>query len=226
MNKYKQLSKALVRQAIISLGIVLFFVAAYFGTDSLVDSSAAKKTDVENKFKRDQGTISSLTTQVDKSTVAEKNFLLLQAKRDTLDFSADSDKLKDWLRKAKTQYRFSSNFKLSITPPKPATNPEFTGLNYDYVEHPGMKLEFSAISDAHVFAFLDAFMRQASGFIRIDSLSIKRTGDIDSATITQVRTGVAPTMVDVKVEFNWIGLQEKAAEPAPAALHPPVKQAR
>ena len=217
MNKQKQLSQYVVKQSIICFVIVLIFGGVYYFTGTMADDSAEKKTAAEGKVSSEQGQITSLTNQLDKSGVAEKKFLLLQATRDNEDFTSNVDTLKEWLRNAKTQYRLSNTFKLSITAAKPASNAEFNGLGYDVLEHPAMKLEFTSISDTHVFSFIDAFLRNTPGFIRIDSLSMKRVGDIDSNTVAQVKSGATPFVMETKMEFNWIGVNEKPATPAAAA---------
>ena len=208
MSKHKQLAKILIRQGIICLVLIGVFVGIYFVTDDLADDSAKKKGDAETALKQDQGKITTMNTQIEKSSLAESRFEDLQKDRDALDFSINSDTFKEWLRNAKAQYRLSNNFKLSLTPEKKFESKEIPDA-YEVYEHPGMKLEFSAMSDTHVFAFLQSLVRSAPGFIRIETFSIKRNGDLDPATIDQIKTGHTPYMVDAKIEFNWVGLREK-----------------
>ena len=218
MSKQQDLTKSLIRQGVICVGVIAVFTGLYFGTDYLVDSFSAKQKEAEQTLSHDQSEINSLKSQMDKSGVAESRFLTIQEARTGLDFSADTDALKTWLRQAKTQYRLSNSFKLSLTAEKVAENKEFAGTNYTVLEHPAMKLEFSAMSDVHVFSLLDDLMRGAPGFIRIDGVSLKRVSDIDAGVINQMRAGATPYAIDAVITFNWIGLKEKEKpkEPAPS----------
>jgi len=209
MSKQKQLKKALVKHAATYGGVVVGFAVLYFGTSAFLSSTLTEKTEADRALSTDQAQVTTLTSQLDKSGIAEKRFIETQSQRVSFDFSANTEALKDWLKNAISQYRLSNNFKLSLTPDKPTSIKELSGTDYEAIEHPGMKLEFSAISDTHAFSFIDDFVKNAPGFIVVETLSLKRTGDIDKNTITMLRGGATPFLVETKMTFNWIGLAEK-----------------
>ena len=132
---------------------------------------------------------------------------------ENVDYTANNEGIKNWLRNAKNAYRFSNDFKLSITPEKPSDKTELNGLAYDVTMRPEMKIEFQAISDMHVFSFLKDFIKQAPGVVRIDSISLKRKGDMNNAVISQLTAGQAVFMVDASIKFSWIGITPKEAKP-------------
>ena len=229
-DKHPQLVKAIIRQTIICGIVIAASIGVYFLTDDMVTSSLDTKNAAETDLGQQQSKVTSLDAQVKKAAVAEKRFAALQGDRVSLDYTANTEVLKDWLRHAKEQYRLSNSFKLAITPDKPVDLKELNGTNYAAIEHPAMKLDFSAMSDTHVFSFLDDLLRNSPGIIRIDAVQLRRNGDMDAATAKQMQNGATPYLIDAQIEFNWIGLKAKedktpttpspATPSAAAAGHP------
>ena len=217
MNKRKRLVNAIVKRTSICAGLIILMLGAYFFSDSLVSDAQENQSREEGSLNSDQGTISALSTQLNKAGLAEKDFMSTQSDRTIFDYSSNSDLLKTWLRRTKAQYRLSDSLKLSLVVDKPVDAKELDATDYQVVEHPNMKLEFGAISDTHVYAFLNDLTHNTPGFIRIDHLVLKRVGDIDRNTINQLRAGAAPTLVEATVEFNWISVREKPKKDAPSA---------
>ncbi len=215
MKKQRQLIHALIRKTVVSGVIVGVFAGVYFFTDSLLKQSVTEKTEAEQALSKNQSQANSLSDQLQKSNVAEKRFLETQSARLNFDFSSNNAGLKEWLRSAIARYRFASNFKLSLTAEKQADAKDLSTKTHQTVEHRDMRMEFSAISDAHVFSFLNDITRSAPGFIVLENVTLKRTGDIDKNSITSIRAGAAPQMVEAKIVFNWVGLNEIAAPLTP-----------
>ena len=209
MNKYKRLLNGIIKRAAICAGIVAATIGVYLFTGTILSASETKKVDEENARVADQSTITELSNQLAKAGLAEKQFLVTQHDRSSFDFTNNTDTLKEWLRRARTQYRFSNTLKLSLAVDKPVDDKNLSGTNYQVIEHPSMKLEFGTMSDTHVYSFLDDLVHSTPGFVRIDHLKLKRVGDIDRNTIAQMRLGAAPTLVEAVIEFYWIGLKEK-----------------
>lgn len=214
MNKQQRLTKGIVNLAVISGGTIGGCLVVYFLTNSLLETSINNKMSADRTLGQDQSQVSTFSTQLDKSGIAEKRFLETQGNRTNLDYSSNTEALKTWLKAAIIQYRLSNSFKLSLTSEKSVENKELAGSNYETLEHPNMKVEFHAISDTHVFSFIEDLTHNAPGFFAIDGLTIKRLGDIDKNTIALMRSGAAPYLVDAQIRFNWIGLNEKQKKDA------------
>ncbi len=215
MNKQAVLKKALIKQGVVTAVILVIVGSVYFFTSSMLDASVPEKNNAESAFQKDQSDISTLKTQLDKSGIAESRFLEIRAERENLDFSSNKEALKEFLRDAQNRYRLSSSFKLNLTPEKLIENNNGGQSNYETYEHPGMRIEFSALSDAHVFSFLDDLKRNAPGIIKIETINLSRLGDIDKTTIDQIATGATPHTINAIIGFNWIGIKEKEKKPEP-----------
>lgn len=209
MNKQKRLLKKLIRQGIISAAIIAGFGGLYAFTYSMLESSISEKSAADKALSQDQSKVTQLSNQLEKSNIAEKRFMETQSDRSNFDYSANTNTLKDWLKDAIIKYRLSPNFKLSLTADQKVDNKDLTSTNYEAIEHPDMRFEFNAISDAHVFSFIDELQHAVPGFVIIDNLTLKRLGDVDKNTITLVRSGATPYMIEARISFNWVGLDEK-----------------
>lgn len=221
MNKQKTLIRLLIRHASIGLGILVALTGFYFFSEYLREDARKSNIDAESAFNSDQALIANLRTQVEKSGLAEKRFLEIQEGRISTQYDTNTDVLKNWLRDAKASYRFSNTFKLNMTAGKKVENKELVGINYDIVEHPEMRLKLTAMTDVHLFDFIRNLVRKTPGFIRIETLEIKRTGDIDKTALDQFRSGATPYLVEADLGFNWIGIEEKPEKPiSPAAEKP------
>jgi hypothetical protein len=212
MNKHAQLRKDIIKTSVICGLVIAGFAGAYFGTSAMGESADAQKSDAEKVLTQDRARISDLTSQLDKSGIAEKRYLETQENRTTLDYESNSDTLKEWLKKAITQYRLSNSFKLSLTPDQVVDNKALNGTNYEAIEHVGMKIEYSSITDTHSFSFLQELMNNAPGFVVIENLSMKRIADVDKNVINLLQSGASPYLVETKITFNWIGLHEKVTK--------------
>ncbi len=209
MNKYKRLQQDLIKRGISALAVVFGFALLYFAASEFEAGGEKAKADAESTLARDKAQVANLKNQLTQSSTAEKQFVDISLEHENPDFEANNEAIKNWLRMAKTQYRFSNDFKLSITPEKPTDKTELSGLAYDVTIRPEMKLEFQAMSDMHVFSFIKDFVKQAPGVVRIDGLSLKRKGDMNNATLSQMNAGQLIFLVDANVKFSWIGISPK-----------------
>ncbi len=216
MNKLKQLRRRLIRGVGIALGVMCLFVGLLLVTGSFADSSAQKKQQASSQLSLDQSQLNNLRTQFTKSGEAEKRFAEIILYHPNPDYQANSDTLKTMLRKSKEQFRFADNFKLTLAQEKISEKPEFSGLNYDIAVREPMRITLEAISDAHVFSFIDHLRTQAPGLVRITRLEVKRKDDIDSQILGKMNAGDAPALVEATLDFTWVGVQARKAEPAEA----------
>ena len=53
------------------------------------------------------------------------------------------------------------------------------------------------------------FLKQAPGIVRIDSVTLKRKGDMDNAVLSQLNAGQTIYLVDASIKFSWIGIASK-----------------
>ena len=209
MNKAKQMQKKLVKLGAIVGGAVVICIVVMVVTSSLADSAAQRKITAEGARNGDTSQIATMRNQIEQSGDAEKRFVDIALKHSSNDYSANTDTLKTWLRDMKEKYRFSDNFKLTLANEKKSDKPQFSALNYEVEVREPMRLEFSAISDTHVFSFINQLQHDMPGLVRITKLELDRKIDITTASLREFAAGSAPENVDADIEFSWIGIAPK-----------------
>lgn len=219
MNKLKLMQKQVGMASGIALAALVVTGGIMAFTGSLAGSAATRKAEADSNRNQAQSQLQSMQAQIEKSGDAERSFLDIQRAHSDPDYAASSEAIKDWLRAAKAQYRFSDTFKLTLALEKKSERGEFSGMNFDIMVREPMKLELDAISDTHVFSFIDGMLREAPGFVRISKMDMQRKSDMSMNAYRYMLTGAGVDFVKAQLEFSWIGVQAKEI-PAPAGGTP------
>lgn len=223
MNKYKQLTTKIAKTGI-TVAIIIGGVAAlYAGISMYAGSVGEERKKYENQYTQERGLLADLRSQMNKSGEAEKRYIAIQAERSNADLAATMDGpggLNDFLRDAKTRYHFD---KLTIKPVKEVASdkPEFANLPFNVMLRPHLVIQFQAVSDVHVFSFVDDLRRVAPGFVRIHKVELKRTADINDSAVQQLQNGASPILVSALIEFTWIRITPKESKDAKAGAAVP-----
>jgi len=218
MKKAKRLQKKVVIQAVITAVVIGVGAGMVVGSGMLQEKALARKTAAEGSRNQLQGQLTTMQNQIAQSGDAEKQFLIINSRHASADYSANSDTLKEWLRAAKDQYRLGDGFKLTLALEQQSDKEDLSTLAYDVKLRNPVKLELDAMSDMHVFSFLDQMMQQAPGMVSITKFEMTRTQDMEAGAISQMQAGGTPLLVHAVIEFLWVGLEPKASsDAAPAA---------
>ncbi len=218
MSKQQDLRKKTVKTTVMASIVVAVAGILYAATSFIAGGIATDKTTAEGKLNADNGLLSSLREQMDKSGAAEKRYVIIQEGRTSPSPETDIKALKEFLANAKLQYKFDD---LKIKPVIMAVSdkPELVNFNYNVQVWNRFRITLKAVSDVHIFSFLEYFRSAIPGFVRIDSLELKRVSDLTDQSLTAIRSaGTMPLNVEAKIEFTWIGLssKEKNAIPNPS----------
>lgn len=209
-TKFKELRKNTIRLALMAFAVVAAVGGAYAGAMMYGDSVEQKRNEAEGKFNSDNSLQTNLQNQIDKTGASEKSFVTIQAWHSSPSYYAEMTDMVAWLKNAGNHYHFSA---AKLSPPSDeavSDKPELTSIdNYKVLVRSGMKLDFDALSDTHVFSFLDDFVSNSPGFVRIDKVTLIRKSDIDDKILSQIRSGVMPLLVNASVEFTWIVVTKK-----------------
>lgn len=219
MIKAAAMKKAIIRQGVITAVIVIAAVGLMVGSGMLKSKAEQAKTTAESMRSSNTGKLSAMQTQIKESGQAEQEFLSISSTHKSDDYSANSDVLKNWLRDAKDHYRFGDGFKLTLPLEAPSDKTELSALNYDVTVRAPVKLELDAMSDLHVYSFLQALLAETPGLINVQRVEMSQNTPLTDDAIRQMRNGLAPMLVRSTIEFNWVGMEpkEEAAADAPPA---------
>ena len=225
MSKYRTLAKRTGRLGVLALMVVGGAAAIFAGTSMLADGVATRRAEAERKLADDQSTLSTLKNQISKSGEAEKRYVAIELLRGNTDYTSSGETLIAWLRDARDRYRLNKMTTAGITAntDKASDKPELAGFtDFDIRVRSGIKLDFEAISDMHVFSFFDELAQSAPGLISIESLQIKRKEDSDltDTAINQIRSsGGYPVLLEVQSVITLVMVRPKppAADKSGAA---------
>jgi hypothetical protein len=84
-------------------------------------------------------------------------------------------------------------------------------------------LKFSGITDELALQFLDDFIRQFPGYLRINSFSLERKNEIGQDALRAISIGESPAIVTAQLSFSWRDLRERDNESTPASKTNPVR---
>ena len=210
MSKQAFLQKTLIREGGISLAIVVAALA-------VMELVAGFEVSANNSLRQTRSQLSSVTSQlgtmrnqINASGTAQERYVSIRLQRDQEDYGADTELLRERLIKLKDKYRLTDDISLKLSPEESPNVSAFAALNHNVRIRKSMQLKFGAMSDVHVFSFLDSFQRSMPGIIRFTKLDLKRKGDIDVTVLSQMTSGQNPPLVQAEVEFLWVTLSPKA----------------
>ncbi len=211
MNKYRQLTKRITKLAAIIVATLLVCGGLLAAASMHAQSSMEQKTSMESKFSQDNSLLGNLRTQLEKSGESQKRYAEIQLNRNSDDFTATIEDLREFLERSALQHGLN---KANIKSSKEAASdkPELANFNYTVMLRQRYSISFKAVSDVHVYSFIDDLRRSAPGLVRIDKVEIKRDADLSEVFFSQIQTGTTPLLVDATIEFTWIRMVPKATE--------------
>jgi len=216
MSRLQSLKKQVTREsALIGGGVVAAFVLM-MGTGYLSEGAIQRKNMAQSQFTQSESQLGMMRGQINKSDDAEKRYIDIRLDRNNDNFLNDTDELKELLKQMKEQYRLSDNMRLTISADKVSERPEFQALNYKVIVRDDMEITTGAISDVHLFSFLQDMNRRMPGVIRIKSFSMTRKSNMSFENLAQLSSGSRIEMTDGTIKFTWLTLEDKNP-PKPAA---------
>lgn len=207
MQKLRVLKKKLLTEVGIASAIVAALVGATIfiqgeittdeqeqrGLRSSIQSLATQITDLENKH----GIVNSSITE----------FRRIKDRLNRGDFRIDRDQataIFDTLRK---KYRIG-NLSMTVTP-KEVMSGNDVQRPTTQITASQASLEFDAMSDIHVYSFVQEATQTLPGFLHITRFRINRQRKITPDVYVSVSKGEMPRMVSAEVGFMWLGIEEK-----------------
>ncbi len=220
MSKYTDLRKTTLKTALMFAGAVLTTSLVYLGLSLVEGSVNEQKTSAESKFNADSGLLAALRDQMNKSGEAEKSYAAIQESRVSKSYETDLKTLRDYLSGARERFKLS-DLKMKSVTSEISDKPELANFTHNIQVWNRFRITFKAVSDVHVFSFLEDFRSATPGFVRVDALEIKRVSDFTDQSLSAIRiSGAMPLNVEAKIEFSWIGLSPKNKTPTPTPRAP------
>ena len=209
MSKQAFLQKTLIKEGGIALAVVVATIA-------LMEITAGFEADAQNSLRQTRSQLSSTTSQlgtmrnqISESGSAQERYVGIRLQRDQEDYEADNALMRERLVALKEKYRLTDDLSIKLSPEEVVKTREFSALNHEVAIRKEMLLSFGAMTDLHVFSFLDEFQRVMPGVVRLTKMSLVRKKDLDVSVLSQMTSGGNPPLVEAKIEFLWATLKAK-----------------
>lgn len=137
-----------------------------------------------------------------------ETFQLLNERLSKGELSLNRVKAETLLNDLKNKYRLT-DFQATLGAESVVSGNGFDGRTLQ-VNQTDITLKFVALSDVHVFAFLDELTKSLSGYFRYYNLSITKLHELTDADLTRMSAGDAVGFVNVEVSAIWLGLKRPA----------------
>lgn len=214
MAKLLQLKNILIRQGIIMSVVVLvslaFAYAAYFWLSGAVDEEQR----LASRFRSVEGEI---TQRTGKNADALKYLELYERITGT----SEQEKISDLSRERAQRWLIATAQELDVKNLEGSFEPvveiDSPALKKNTLQgiYSQVKLRFGAMSDITALRFAETVLNEFPGYVKVTRFQLVRKGDITNTVLQDAAKGTFTEMVNVEMEFLWIGVRE-VAKPASA----------
>lgn len=211
-GKMKRMMKQLLRAAV----NLLIFAA---GTGLLLGFMMWREESIKDEIKqltnRNRQTVSEIRQKTERGERAKNTLALydrLTKDSDVESLSLNKDRITDRLNRLKEKYRLR-DLSIRISPVSERPEPLFAKKTGTIITTK-IELDFSAITDAHAFAFTKEVLDSFSGYLNLRSFSVERPLNLDSVYIEATLAEGKTDFVRGTLIFDWLGLRVNEPEPS------------
>lgn len=211
MQKLQSLRKILIKNAIImSVAVLVSCVVAYsvFSWSSSLQTEAKRAESRLNSARRD---VSSREVKNEDARNSLELYRQITGESEQAKISDLSrDKAQLWL-KAAAKANDIVNLKGTFDPVTPIASEDFKKKTLEGISSL-VKLEFAAMTDEQIYRFVESIINDFPGYVKINVLTLERTGEITDEVLRAAGRGKFPELVKGTMEFHWVGVREVSAE--------------
>lgn len=215
MAKIGVLKSRLIKLSVVAVVSAALSAAAAAGIYAWYGQLDQEKRTAEsqlNAARRD------ITSQEEKSRQAESYLDLyreIKSGNSKIGGGLNREQAQEWITKTALHYELT-DLAGDFEPIAPIQNPEFQKQTLEGLSSK-VSLSFSAMTDVQLYGFLEKLVEEFPGYVKLESLELKKKGDITPAVFEQVGKGEIPELATGKVVFHWIGVREIAKKEGEAA---------
>ena len=208
MMKYAYMRKKAIIEAVISVVAIAIAGGGAMYAVGLSETVVEEKSRIESTIRSTESEINSYKAQLGKSDESLARYLeMIELRGDGLTFYVNRPQAARILQGMIEKYRLQVTSS-EIGPLEPVDNQAFNGINMD-IERSTIQMEFEAMTDQHVYSFVEEFSLRFPGFIKVHSFDISRERELTSNTLFQVHSGGTPLLVKASFSADWLVLKPK-----------------
>lgn len=212
MIKAQNLKKQLIKISIIASVVVLATGAAAYGIFAWSSSLQEEAAKTKSQVGRARGDVSNR----EKKNKEAQEYLDLY---NSINTDSEQDKISDlnrdkamaWIKQVALANHIL-NMTGTVTPISTVDNQAFKKKTFEGINSK-ISLKFGAMTDEQIFRFLQALLGNFPGYVKVESLTLSKQGEITQSIIQQAQRGQFPELVTGELVFYWIGVRELADTP-------------
>ncbi len=214
MNKFVSLKKKLITEGVIAAVVIGIFAGGLFFVMGISADAIKAKSDMESQIRSTESQISTYQAQLSKTDEATNIFAeVLLVREGDQRFSLTRAQLLEELQILVQQYRLTV-ISSQITPLRQRTEGEFGTLKQMDFQTAEIEMEFDAITDQHVYNFIDELSRRFPGIMTINSLDVSLEREMSNNAYLQVHSGGVPKLVRAGFTATWTSIYPVETEEA------------
>lgn len=207
MVKYQALRKNLIKISIIVSVLVLVSSVVAYSTHAWYSGKQADARRAQGQLNTAEGEVNSRGLKNEDARKYLELYRQITGESEQAKISDLSrDKAQLWLRSVANANDIM-NLKGSFEPVQDIPAASFKKKTLAGIASL-VKLEFGAMSDEQIFHFVQAILDRFPGYVKINTFTLERGGEITPDTLRNAGRGQFPELVKGKMEFYWVGVRE------------------
>lgn len=212
------------KKKLIKEGSIAFAVVAILGGLAGFSNYMASRNEqqismLQGQFNGYMGQLSELERKYQLIKESVEEYLQIKKKIKAGYYTLDREKAKEILSDIGKKHRIDK-ISTQMSPIETLTMPDATFQRAD-VQFSDVRLSFKAMSDLHVYAFIDSLMQELPGVKKITGLSISMTDKFSNGALIDMSSGKKPEIVNAEISFLWMGIRLFDLDPSGNPIPPP-----
>lgn len=213
MNKNSILLKRLTRVGGLSLLVICGSMVVYSMLSSTVEERSIELARARTQLSFKQTEVNTFTNQLENTKDAQAQFGKYLLSRNNTEFSVDVEVVKTLLNRLRDQLRLGKDLRLSLSNEIELKDTTLQALPHIVKVREATRLTLTAMTDLHMFTFIDSMLKDMPGIVQITGLKIVRKGEgLDARNLAIIGGGGRPDLAEGEVTFNWYDIQKKTVE--------------
>ncbi|MFO1241908.1 MAG: hypothetical protein U1E36_01695 [Rickettsiales bacterium] len=210
--------KRLIKEGAIAL-IVLLVLGGLAGLASYLASQNEQKIlMLQGQFNAAMGQLSDLERKHEIIKESVDEFLKIKSDIKSNYYNLNREKASEVLSNVGREHRIDK-IDTQMSPIETLSMPEATFQRAD-AQFSDIHLTFKAMSDLHVYAFIESLMQELPGIKKMTSLRITPLDSFKSQDLVDMSTGKKPELVQAEVSFLWLGIRLFPLDPSGNPIPP------
>lgn len=214
--------KKLIKESLIAFAAVAVLGALAATSDYLASRNESQIATLQGQLNNSTGQLTEMEHKYQVIKDSVEIYLEIKKQINTGYYTLDREKAKEILSGIGKKHRIDK-IETQMSPIETLTMPGVSLQRAD-VQFSDVRLSFRAMSDMHVYAFIDSLMRELPGVKKITGLTISMVGSFSNESLADMSTGKKPEIMNAEITFFWMGIRlfdlDSSGNPIPPSASP------